>query len=97
MTCGHSDTALVIRDSIKVTKNFIDWLRYDVITRDFPIKKYSTLTTLAIMLWAKKYQKANTTDKQIMLDEMKGIQKIAEEEGLLKNSRPIGENEEEDD
>ena len=81
---------MVIRDSVKVLKNFIDWLRYDVIDRQFPIKKISTLTTLTTMLWVKKWQKATRSEKEVMVNEMKKLQKEAEDQELLQNSRPIG-------
>ena len=81
---------MVIRDSVKVLKNFIDWLRYDVIDRQFPIKKLSTLMTLTTLLWVKKWQRATRIEKEVMVNEMKKLQKEAEDQELLKNSRPIG-------
>ena len=81
------------RDSIRVVKGFLNWLQDDVLKSTFPIKYKSTLVTLCTLKFVRDYNHANNNEKDEMMKEMQRLQKQAEEDGILENSREIDNSE----
>lgn len=84
------------RSGVRVLQHFLDWLRYDIIKKTFPIKNHSTLATLAMYKWIKDFLKATEFEKTEMVNEMKDLQQEAEKMDFLHHSRPIGGDDDED-
>ncbi len=82
------------RDSIKVYRKFRDHFKWLLSDPTSPIKSLSQLVTLSSMKWVKEYESANPAQKKRMIEEMRSLQKEAENKEFLHNSREITENDE---
>lgn len=80
--------------NIKFTKKFRNWLDDSVLQSTFAIKTKSQLATLCTIWWVKKYQKANPSEKEEMINDMKKLRADCENDGILHNSREIQEDDE---
>ncbi len=84
---------MVHRDSIRVVRGFLNWLQDDVLKSSFPIRYKATLVTLCTMKFVNEYNMANNSEKERLIKEMQRLQKKAEEDGILENSREIDNSE----
>ncbi len=81
------------RATVKVVPTFRDYLKHIVSDPNFPIKSVHQLVTLTSIKWLKNYEKATLDEKDRMVSEMIRIQKQAEDDGFLHNSREMRNNE----
>ncbi len=77
------------RETVKVVGEFRDFLKHIVTDPEFPIKTISQFVTLSSLKWLKIYDKATLDQKRKLVDEMIRLQKQAEDDGYLHNSREI--------
>ncbi len=90
----NGDNLLIMeRATVKVVPTFRDYLKHIVSDPTFPIKSVHQLVTLASIKWLKNYEKATLDEKDRMVSEMTRIQRQAEEDGFLHNSREMRGNE----
>jgi len=77
------------RETVKVVGEFRDFIRHVVTDPEFPIKTITQIVTLSTLKWLKNYDKSTQDQKKKLVDEMIRLQKQAEEDGYLHNSREI--------
>ncbi len=77
------------RETVKVVGEFRDFLKHIVTDPEFPIKTISLLVTLSSLKWLKNYKGSTNDQKKKMIDEMVRLRKQAEDDGYLRNSREI--------
>lgn len=85
------------RDSLKIQDKFRDWLKYDIIKKNFPVKAMNVLAVLATRIWVRRFLNASPTEKLQMIQELIREREAAEQDGHLHNSRQIEEIGEEDE
>lgn len=79
------------RQTVKVVKNFRDFVLHKVTEPDFPIKAVGQLMTLSTLHWLKIYESSSEDVKKEMIAEMKRLRAQAEKKEYLRNSREIEE------
>ncbi len=77
------------RETVKVVGEFRDFIRHVVTDPEFPIKTITQIVTLSTLKWLKNYDKSTQDQKKKLVDEMIRLQKQAEDDGYLHNSREI--------
>lgn len=77
------------RATVKVNPTFRDFLKHIVSDPDFPVKSVHQLITLTSIKWIEAYRKAPKVQKQTMINELKLIQRQAERNSFLHNSREM--------
>jgi len=77
------------RETVKVVGEFRDFIRHVVTDPEFPIKTITQIVTLSTLKWLKNYDRSTQDQKKKLVDEMIRLQKQAEEDGYLHNSREI--------
>jgi len=79
----------MVRETVKVVGVFRDYIRHVVTDPEFPIKTITQIVTLSTLKWLKNYDKSTQDQKKKLVDEMIRLQKQAEDDGYLHNSREI--------
>ena len=77
------------RATVKVMPTFRDFLMHLVSDPNFPVKSVHQLITLTSIKWIESYRKATPVQKKIMVNDLKRIQKSAEQDNFLHNSREM--------
>ena len=80
------------RETVKVVREFRDFVKYVVTNPKFPIKTVSQLLTLSTLYWLKLYDSATEQEKKSMVEEIRKLKNQAEKKGYLHNSREVAEN-----
>jgi len=80
------------RETVKVVKEFRDFVKYVVANPKFPIRTVTQLLTLSTMYWLRLYDSASEHEKKTMIEDIRKLKNQAEKKGYLHNSKEIADN-----